>query len=69
MIEYFNGSDHNQIPGGSSQTGMIGDYISALPGGGFVMGYNFDPNTPIDTFRGDWFDNKDTYLRSADASW
>lgn len=71
VIEYFNDGDHDQTPGDSSQTGMTGDYISALPGGGFVMGYNFDPDTrsdtPIDTFRIDWFDNAGAYLRSADV--
>ncbi|MDK3020770.1 calcium-binding protein [Pseudodonghicola flavimaris] len=71
ILEYFNDGDHDQTPGDSSMTGLTGDYLSALPGGGFIMGYKFDPDirsdSQIDSFRIDWFDNSGTYQRSADV--
>ncbi|MGD9863017.1 MAG: calcium-binding protein [Pseudodonghicola sp.] len=71
VVRYFNDGDHDQTPGDSSMVVSGGDWLAALPGGGFIMGYSFDPDirydTPIDTFRIDWFDNDGTYLRSADV--
>lgn len=70
LISYFNDGPHDQTPDQSQYSKAIGDYISALPGGGFVMGYSFDPDirsdTPVDNFRIDWFDNRGNFVRSAD---
>lgn len=69
-VRYFNDGDHDQTPGNSTMVVPGGDWLAALPGGGFVMGYSFDPDirydTPIDSFRIDWFANDGTFLRSAD---